>query len=61
MHILTRKKGEGIVIGDGIIVSVVEIREDKARLSIECPKEELVHKGEVPTAIEQAMNLVHPR
>ena len=61
MHILTRKKGEGIVIDDGIIVSVVEIREDKARLSIECPKEELVRKGEDSAAIQQPMEVDHPR
>jgi carbon storage regulator len=60
MHILTRKQGEGIVIDDGIIVSVVEIREDTARLSIECPKEELVHKGEVFAATHQAMKVEPP-
>ena len=57
MHILTRKKGEGIVIGDGIIVSVVEIRGDKARLGIECPKEELVHQGEDSAASQQPIEV----
>jgi carbon storage regulator len=61
MHILTRKKGEGIVIDDGIIVSVVEIRDDTARLSIECPQEELVHKGEDLAAIHQPMEVEPPR
>lgn len=37
MIIITRKKGEGIVINDNIIVSVVEVRSDKVRLGVEHP------------------------
>ena len=55
-----QETGEGIVIDDDIIVSVVEIRGDKARLSIECPKEELVHKGEASAAFHHGMTVEHP-
>jgi len=60
MHILTRKRGESLIIGDGIIVYVVEIRDDKVRLGIECPREMPVHKGEAVAAIRQATETQHP-
>lgn len=53
MIIITRKKSEGIVIDDDIIVSVVEIRGDKVRLGIERPLEVPVHRGEVFEAIRR--------
>ena len=52
MLVLSRKKNEEIVIGDSIIVRVVEIRGDKVRLGIEAPIEVSVHRREVQTAIE---------
>jgi len=54
MLVIPRKKGEGIVIGDEIIVTVVEIREDKVRLGVDCPKEVPFHRGEVWEAIRRA-------
>ncbi len=53
MQIITRKKGEAIVIDDDIIVSVVEIRSDKVRLGIECPIQVPVHTGEVFQAMRR--------
>lgn len=44
---LSRKKDEGIVIGDSIVVSVVEIRGDKVRVGIDAPREVSVHREEV--------------
>ena len=51
MIFLSRRKGEGIVINDDIVVSVVEIRGDKVRLGVECSSEIPVHSGEVFQAI----------
>jgi len=51
--ILSRKKNECIVIGDGIRVMVAEIRGDKVRLGIEAPKDILVHRREVFDAIQR--------
>lgn len=53
MLILSRKKNECIVIGDGIRVMVAEIRGDKVRLGIEAPKDILVHRREVFDAIQR--------
>jgi carbon storage regulator len=46
MLVLSRKKNESIVIGDAII-SVIEIRGDKVRLGIVCPRDYSVHRQEV--------------
>ena len=53
MLILSRKKNECIVIGDGIRVMVAEIRGDKVRLGIEAPKDIPVHRREVFDAIQR--------
>jgi carbon storage regulator len=55
MLVLTRKKQEAIVIGDGIVVTVVEIHGDRIRLGIEAPKNVPVHRGEVYHRIQQEM------
>lgn len=54
MLVLSRGKGESIVIGDDVTIAVVEIRGDKVRLGIEAPKEVSVHRREVYDAIHKA-------
>lgn len=54
MLVLSRKKHEAISIHNGLVkVVVVEIRGDKVRLGIECPKEIAVHRQEVQDAIDR--------
>ena len=53
MWVLSRKKNEQLIIGDDIIVTVVEIRGDKVRLGIEHPKDASVHRQEVYDAIRR--------
>ena len=53
MIIIPRKVGESIVIGDDIVVTVVQIRGDKVRLGIEHPPEASVHRQEVFDAIQK--------
>lgn len=53
MLVLSRKKNETIMIGDNIVVTVVDIRGDKVRIGIEAPKEVAVHRSEVFRAIER--------
>jgi carbon storage regulator len=57
MLILTRKSGEGIRIGDAIVLRVVEIRGNQVRLGIEAPKTISVHREEVYEAIRQQNEL----
>ena len=53
MLVLSRKKSEQILIGDNVVVTVVDIRGDKVRLGVECPKEVPVHRREVYDAIQR--------
>ena len=53
MLVLSRKKNEAIVINGEVTIVVVEIRGDKVRLGVECPKEVPVHRKEVFDAIRR--------
>jgi carbon storage regulator len=52
MLVLSRKRDQQVIIGDGIVITVVEIRGDKVRLGIEAPAEVSVHRKEVYEAIK---------
>ena len=47
MLVLSRKRGEGIVIGDGITVTILEVRGDRVKLGFTAPPEVPVHREEV--------------
>ncbi len=51
MLVLSRKKNERIVIGENIVITVVEVRGDRVRLGIEAPQEVPIHRSEVHEAI----------
>jgi carbon storage regulator len=53
MLVLSRKRDERIVIGDNIVITVVEVRGDKVRLGIEAPTEVPVHRQEVLEAMRR--------
>lgn len=53
MLVLSRKKGESLIINNDITIVVVEIRGDKVRLGVEAPKEVPVHRREVHDAIQR--------
>ena len=52
--VISRKKDEAIVIGDNIVITVIEIRGDKVRLGVDCPPEMPFHRKEVYDAIRSA-------
>jgi len=56
MLVLSRRKDEDIVIGDDIVVKVVDVRGDKVRLGIEAPRDKAVHRREVYEAIQRELN-----
>jgi carbon storage regulator len=51
MLVISRRKDDSLMIGDSIEVSIVEIRGDKVRIGVTCPKEMSVHRREVYEAI----------
>lgn len=53
MLVLSRQRDESIIIGDNIVITIVDIRGDKVRLGIEAPKEVPVHRQEVYEAIQR--------
>ncbi|MDA0660644.1 MAG: carbon storage regulator CsrA [Planctomycetota bacterium] len=53
MLVLSRHRDESIVIGDNIVVTIVDIRGDKVRLGIEAPAAIPVHRQEVFDAIQR--------
>lgn len=53
MLVLSRQRDESIMIGDGIEVSIVDIRGDKVRLGINAPKEVPIHRKEIYDAIRR--------
>ncbi len=53
MLVLSRQRDESIMIGDHVVVTIVDIRGDKVRLGIEAPEEVPVHRREVYDAIRR--------
>ncbi len=53
MLVLSRHRDESIIIGDNIVITIVDIRGDKVRLGIDAPTEIPVHRQEVYDAIQR--------
>ena len=51
MLVLSRHRDESIMIGNDIVVTIIDIRGDKVRLGIEAPADVPVHRQEVYEAI----------
>ena len=54
MLVLTPGKDEAIIIGDGIEVTVLEVKGDKVKLGIAAPASVPVHRKEVWLALRDA-------
>jgi len=59
MLVLSRKRGESIVIGNGITVTVVDVKGDRVRLGFEAPVEVPIHRKEIQQRIEDDMAVPH--
>ncbi|HIA19861.1 MAG: carbon storage regulator CsrA [Pirellulaceae bacterium] len=53
MLVLSRHRDESIMIGDDIVITIVDIRGDKVRLGIDAPQAIPVHRQEVYDAIQR--------
>ena len=53
MLILTRKIGEGIILGDDIRIAILEIRGKQIRIGIEAPQNVVVLREEIYQRIQE--------
>ena len=54
MLVLSRRKGEKIVIGNEIVIEILSLSKDGVRLGISAPKKTSVHRFEVFAEIQEA-------
>ena len=47
MLVLTRKPGDGIVIGDNIVIKIIEMKNGAIRVGIDAPKDTKIYRQEV--------------
>jgi carbon storage regulator len=54
MLVLTRKAGERIVIGDDVVVTILDVRGDGIRIGIDAPRGVKIQREEVLQAVIEA-------
>ncbi|MEG2460895.1 MAG: carbon storage regulator CsrA [Clostridia bacterium] len=47
MLVITRKKGESLLIGDDIEIKVVKVEDGSVKLAIEAPKDKIILRKEI--------------
>jgi carbon storage regulator len=45
--VLTRRPGESVMVGDDVVITVLDVRGDVVRLGIKAPRSVQVHREEV--------------
>lgn len=58
MLVLSRHRDESIMIGDNIVITIVDIRGDKVRIGIQAPTNVPVHREEIYEAIKRETSVV---
>jgi len=61
MLVLSRKRDERIVIGDNVVITIIDIRGDKVRLGIDAPSDVTIHRQEVLDAINRSKGVDNVR
>ena len=54
MLILSRRKGESIVIGDNIEICIIDVQGEVIKIGIDAPRTVSVHRKEIYNEIENA-------
>lgn len=54
MLVLTRRSQQSIMIGDDIVITILEVRGDQVRIGVAAPREVVVHREEVFAELAQA-------
>ena len=53
MLVLTRKPKQQIMIGDDIVLNIVEVQGDNVRIAIDAPRSGKIYRGEIYHAIQE--------
>lgn len=54
MLVLSRRVGERLVIGDDIVITIIDVRSDGVRIGIDAPRHVRVNRAEVLEAVTNA-------
>jgi carbon storage regulator len=54
MLVVTRKKGEKVLIGDDIVVTIIDVRGDGVRVGVDAPRGIRIQRSEVVEALAEA-------
>ncbi|MBR1472388.1 MAG: carbon storage regulator CsrA [Lachnospiraceae bacterium] len=54
MLALSRKKGEALVIGNNIEITILEVKGDQIKIGVKAPREVSIYRKEVYEQIQQA-------
>lgn len=54
MLVVTRKKGERVLIGDDIVVTILDVRRDGIRVGVDAPRGIRIQRAEVVEALAAA-------
>ena len=54
MLVLSRRVGERLIIGDNIVITVIDVRSDGVRIGIDAPKDVRINRAEVLEAVQRA-------
>ena len=53
MLVLTRKPKQQIMIGDDVVINIVEVQGDNVRIAIDAPRSIKIFRGEIYKAIQE--------
>lgn len=54
MLVLTRRIGESLVIGDDVVIRVLDVKGDVVRIGVDAPRHVQIHRQEVYEAVMAA-------
>lgn len=54
MLVLSRRVGEKLLIGDDVVITIIDTRGDGVRIGIDAPRSTTIHRAEVIEAVTQS-------